>query len=188
MSGRWKSSLGPVILIAVAAVSLAACGSSKKSASTATTTTTPADGLIQAGITAENKGNTAGALADYQKAIKANPLSKIAYYDLGVIYQQENDVADASTNYQKAILIDPTYKSALFNLAILDTKADPTMAVSLYDKLLGLNANDTNVLFNLGLLLRQTGNATQGNAYLAKAIRLDPALASRLPATSTTKP
>jgi len=172
-------------LAVVTGVMVAACGSSKKTGTT--TTTTPADKLIQSGITAESHGDKASALADYQAALKADPLSNIAYYDLGVIYQQDNDAADARANYQKALLIDPTYKSALFNLAILDTPTDPTTAVSLYDQLLTINPNDTNVLFNLGLLLRNTGQAAQGNADLAKAIRLDPSLASRIP-TTTTKP
>ncbi len=183
-AGRTGWSL--IALAVVTALAIPACGSSKKSAST--TTTTPADGLIQAGVTAGDHGNTAAAIADYRAALKANPLSNIAYYDLGVIYQQKGDATDARTSYQKAILINPTYKSALFNLAILDTPTEPATAVSLYTQLLGLNANDSNVLFNLGLLLRQTGQTVQGNADLAKAIKINPALASRVPATTTTTP
>jgi Tfp pilus assembly protein PilF len=174
-----------MVCMLATALALTSCGSSKKAAITPTTTT-PADGLIQAGITAADHGNAAAAVADYQAALKADPLSNIAYYDLGVIYQQKGEVTGARTSYQKAILIDPTYKSALFNLAILDTPTDPAMALSLYTQLLGLNENDSNVLFNLGLLLRQTGQTAQGNADLAKAIRIDPALASRVPATTTT--
>jgi len=182
-AGRSAGSLVALVLVAVLA--LAACGSSKKAAST-TTTTTPADGLIQAGLAAGNRGDSAAALADYLAAVNDDPSSNVAYYDLGVIYQREGNTAQARADYQQAIRIDPTYKSALFNLAILDTSTDPTTALSLYKQLLTLNVNDSNVLFNLGLLLRQTGQTVEGNADLARAIKINPALASRVPATSTT--
>ena len=185
---RWtRQTLLSVVTVAlVTTLALAGCGSSKKSATT--TTTTPADKLIQAGIAAETKGDTASALTDYQAALKANPVSNIAYYDLGVIYQQKGNATDARSSYEKALLIDPTYKSALFNLAILDTPTDAPTAVSLYHQLLALNTSDPNVLFNLGLLLRQTGQSVQGNSDLSKAIKLDPSLAARVPVSTTTTP
>lgn len=163
---------------AIAALLLAGGSSSGKSPSTV------ANGYIEAGVTAENHGQLTAAIADYEAAIRANPRSASAYYDLGVIYQSQKNNLAASVAYQNALLILPNYKSALFNLAILVTPTEPATAVALYNRLLSLNSNDANVLFNLGLLLRRLGNTTAGNADLAKAISLSPSLTSRLPVTT----
>ena len=46
----------------------------------------------------------------------------------------------------------------------------------------GMNANDANVNFNLGLLLIAQNQPGPGHADLKKAIQINPALASRVPA------
>jgi tetratricopeptide (TPR) repeat protein len=174
------------LALSVVAAVVAGCGSYSKSATSA------ADRLVNEGLRAQQQGNAALALQDYQAAIKANPLDKYAYYDLGVVYQQGNDVANAASAYQKALLIDPKYKSALFNLAVLDTPSSPGTAVALYEQLDSFDPNDPNVLLNLGLLLRQLGDTQQGQADLTRAVQLNPALASRIPqvdaSPSTTAP
>jgi hypothetical protein len=49
-------------------------------------------------------------------------------------------------------------------------------------KLLAMNANDSNVLFNLGLILIDEGQKAQGQSDIDKAVVLNPELRSRLPA------
>ena len=82
----------------------------------------------------------------------------------------------------------PLLHAVLFNLAVLTTPTDPQQAMALYRKLLVLNPNDANVLFNLGLLLRQTGQPSAANTEIAAALKINPSLASRLPASTTTTP
>ncbi len=168
------------------ALIIVGCSSSKKPATSA------ADRLVNQGLQAQQQGNSALAIQDYQAAIKANPLDMYAYYDLGVVYQQRNDVANAAAAYQKALLINPNYKSALFNLAVLNTPSSPGTALALYEQLNATDPNDPNVLLNLGLLLRQMGNSAQADSDLAQAVQLNPALASRIPqaapAPATTLP
>ena len=57
----------------------------------------------------------------------------------------------------------------------------PQTAISLYRQLLALNPNDANVHLHLGLVLRQVGQTAAADAEIATAVRLDPALASRVP-------
>ncbi len=145
-----------------------------------------ADKLVQQGLQAQAAGRTGAAVADFQAASVKDPTNKFAYYDLGVLYQQRLGQPNlAAAAYRKAILADPTYKPALFNLAILETTADPAGAISLYNQLLQINPNDANVLFNLGLLLISQNQAPAGHVDLRKAIQLNPALASRVPAGTT---
>jgi tetratricopeptide (TPR) repeat protein len=154
--------------------------------SATTAAVTSAQKLLNDGIQAETQGNLDQAKQDYVGVLAADPTNKYAYYDLGVIYQQQGDVTDASTSYQKALLIDSNYKPALFNLAVLDTPIAPQTAITTYETLLRLNPDDPNVLLNLGLLLKQAGQAAEGEADIAKAIKISPPLASRLGSTTTT--
>jgi len=76
---------------------------------------------------------------------------------------------------------------------VLVTPTDPQTAISLYGRLLALDPNDANALLNLGLLLlADAGRADEARADLTKAVQINPALASRLPAdiktTSTLTP
>jgi tetratricopeptide (TPR) repeat protein len=141
-----------------------------------------ANALISQGLRAESSGKTHQAISDFKAAAARNPVSPVAYYDLGVIYQQYlKESSQAASYYNKAILADSSYKPALYNLAILNTASNPLEAVSLYDQLLKMNPNDSNVLFNLGLLLINLGQNAQGEADVQKAVLINPALKSRVP-------
>jgi tetratricopeptide (TPR) repeat protein len=164
----------------VATVVVASCSGAKP---------TPAESaskLVDKGLQAQNAGNTSAALADYQAALKVNPLDQIAYYDIGVILQARGDLPAASGAYQRALLIKPRYKAALFNLAIVTGSNSPARAVEMYEQLNGFDPHDPNVLLNLGLLLRRLGQNVAAKPYLAEAIRLDPSYASRVPAPAKT--
>jgi len=161
-------------------VPLLAAGCSKSSPST--TPAKAADKLVEQGLNAESVGQSAQAVKDFEAATVQNPADTYAYYDLGVIYQTKlNEPTLATDAYQKALLANPKYQPAMFNLAIVQTPTDPQAAINTYNQLLMLNANDANVLFNLGLLLIAQNQPTPGHADLQKAIMLQPSLASRVP-------
>jgi tetratricopeptide (TPR) repeat protein len=171
------------------ALAVSGCGSSSKKAATGTTTTTlsATDKLLQDGLAAQGAGKLDDARALYLKVIAADPANKIAFYDLGVIYQQLNSTAEARDAYGKALAIDAKYQPALFNLAVLETPGDKAKAAALYQQILDINPNDANVHLNLGLLLRDMGRQADSDTHLKRAVELDPTLASRAqPATTTT--
>jgi tetratricopeptide (TPR) repeat protein len=178
-----RARLGRLLLPAAflaGGVFIAACSSGSPSNASS------ANALISKGLAAVRSGQTAQALQDFSAAAAKNPTSPIPYYDLGVIYQQTlNQPAKAASSFNKALLADPTYKPALYDLAILDTPNNPIEAINLYNQILRLNPNDANVNFNDGLLLIAANQSDQGHALLKKAISINPALASRLPAGVT---
>ncbi len=167
----------PVLL--VVALAGAACS---KAATPSSSPAKTADNLVTKGLGAESKGESQTAVNDFTAAIAANPADTYAYYDLGVMYQSQlNNPTQAAAEYNKAILANPAYKPAIFNLAILETPNDPAGAIAEYQKILALDSNDADTNFNLGLLLIAQNQSTQGHADLAKAIMLEPSLASRVP-------
>jgi Tfp pilus assembly protein PilF len=189
-SDRWRQrrTRASVAVFAVVVMAvLGACSDGKKDAanSSGAGSGSPVDQLLDEGLQAQNAGQLDVAKQKYLDVLKLDPTNKIAYYDLGVLYQQQSDVANARDSYQKAILADSKYQPALFNLAILETPVNPARAEELYRQLLTINQKDANVHFNLGLLLKQVGRQQEGDAEIQTAVSIDPSLSSRIPASST---
>jgi Tfp pilus assembly protein PilF len=88
-----------------------------------------ADAQIQAGISAHVNGQDDLAIQYYQKAIKLDPKSGIAYNNIGNIYfRVKNDAKQAVTYYQKATEVQPTYLYGWWNLALAQQKLGQTSA------------------------------------------------------------
>jgi Flp pilus assembly protein TadD len=176
--------LAAILVLAV----LTACGSSghKSAATSSSNPASKAAALLEQGLAAQSHGQLDVAKAAYLQVVQLDPTNKYAHYDLGVIYQQLSALDDAATEYNKALAIDTSYKPAIFNLAVLETTRNPNHAVELYRRLLVLNPKDANVHLNLGLLLVQIGKKSEGAAEISTALKLNPALASRVPGKSPT--
>jgi tetratricopeptide (TPR) repeat protein len=166
--------LGPVLVL------IAACGSSSA---------TPAQGaaaLVTQGLKAQLSGDLATAASDYQQAIHLDGSSMVAHYDLGTVYDEQRNSAQAITEYQAALVIDPTFPDALFNLAVDTAGTNPQSASVLYSRVVSLQPNYAAAWLNLGFALMTQGDGVQARKDWAKAIALDPTLASRLPKTTPT--
>jgi tetratricopeptide (TPR) repeat protein len=166
--------LGPVL------VGVAACGSSHSTSAQAAAT------LVTQGLKAQLSGDLATAASDYQQAIHLDGSNMVAHYDLGTVYDQQRSSAQAITEYQAALVIDPTFPDALFNLAVDTAGTNPQSASVLYSRVVSLQPNYAAAWLNLGFALMTQGDGVQAKADWAKAIALDPTLASRLPKTTPT--
>jgi Tfp pilus assembly protein PilF len=184
--GRPRRLLLAVAAAVILSTALLGCSNDKKPATSSSSSGPSAvDQLLDEGVKAQADGHLDVARDKYLQVLQMDSTNKIAHYDLGVIYQLLDDSNNARDEYNKAITIDATYQPALFNLAILETSSNPGRAEELYRSLLQINANDANVHFNLGLLLKQIGRVDEGNTEVATAVQIDPSLASRVPAEST---
>ena len=169
----------PAVLVSVAALAAACSGGGSGNSNSPSSS---ANALVSQGLKAEKSGHTQQAIDDFKAAAAKNPVSPVADDDLGVIYQQYvKQPTQAASYYNKAILADASYKPALYNLAILDTTSSPQDAINLYNQLLKINPNDSNVLYHLGLILFNQGQKTEGQADVQKAVLINPALKSRVP-------
>ena len=140
--------------------------------------------LLSAGLSAQNAGRIGEAQSDYQKALQVDPTNYWADYNLGVIDQQAGRTASAERYYRSALALNPDLVPALYNLAIIQAGPDPSEAETLYRHASALEPKNAAVHLNLGFLLLQEGNKTEGHAELDMAVKLDPLLASRLPIAS----
>jgi len=176
-----------VIVVALALIGLGtAVGRYAFPSGSATAAATPAvraAALFNRSLAHQQAGQLTAAENGYRQVIQIDPVYYAAYYDLGVLYQESNRPNDATLAYEKTLIINPSFQPALFNLAILDSTSDPTTAITLYKRIQQLHPqNPSAVAFNLGLVYRETGKVSAGNAQLRYAISLDPSLAAKVPA------
>ena len=159
------------LLACTAVLLLAACGDT-------TGPPTPEGQLLNAGLAAQASGHDQTALDYFQQVLKQDPANKYALYDIGLIYQKQGKTAAAEGEYRAALISDPNYVPALFNLAILRTKEAPYESIDLYRHIIALQAGYAEAHLNLGYVLRDVGQVTEGNGEIAKALQLKPTLAS----------
>jgi tetratricopeptide (TPR) repeat protein len=168
---------------AAVAAAVAACGGGSSSsggsipqASIATT--------LAAGSAALRQHNYWAAEQLFMQVIRRDPREVAGYYNLGVAYQDQHDYRDALRAYAKAQALDQNFVPVLYNRAVLVSATDPQLAIFLYHRVIALQHDSPTAYLNLGLL-----EASQAPLHkwavkdLAKAVRLDPSLASRIPPT-----
>jgi tetratricopeptide (TPR) repeat protein len=162
-------------LLSLTLVGVAACGG------TSGTPAQQAAALVTKGLEAQLAGDLTTAQSDYQQATQLDHTNKYAYYDLGTVYDKLGNKVQAVQSYQTTLLIDPNFVDALFNLAVDTTVSDPTAAEQLYRKVIALQPTLASGWLNLGFVLMSEGKAAEARAAWAKAVSLDPSVASRIP-------
>lgn len=181
----------PVVAVALGALGMGTglVGGKKTPAKTPAQQATA---LLNAGLAAQAKGDTATAVSDYHQVLTVDSKNQFAYYDLGLIDQQAGRNVQAENEYRQSLTIDPNFEVALFNLAILRTGPAPQEAIDLYRHAITLAPKDAGAHLNLGFLLESLGQKAEGISELRLAIGIDPKLGSRVPAadlaTSTPAP
>lgn len=140
-----------------------------------------ATNLVTDGLKAQLAGNLSTAATEYQKAIQLDSNTMVAHYDLGTVYDQQGDKTLAVEEYRAALVIQPNFTDALFNLAVDTTGSDPVTARQLYLKVLSLQPNYAAAWLNVGFILESEGKGDEAKADWAKAVVLDPSLASHVP-------
>jgi Tfp pilus assembly protein PilF len=146
--------------------------------------------VLKKGVEAYQAGSLDKARSLNLDVLASDPGNKVAYYNLGVLAQSGNRAAEAEDYYRRSLAGDPQFLPALFNLAILREAAGANAeAADLYKQIIARNPDHAASHFNLGLLLyAKLNDQAGGQAEIAKALKLEPTLAARLPSQISTKP
>lgn len=158
-------------LLAVVALAVGACGND-----------VDPDQALQEGLAQQQAGNLVGAAEKYQLVLEVRPEDRYANYNMGVIEQAGGRAALAEGYYRASLSAAPDFVPAMFNLAILRTQAGATQeAIELYESTLAMQPDYAAAHLNLGLLYRDFNEPILAQKHLDRAVKLDPALADRLP-------
>jgi Tfp pilus assembly protein PilF len=166
------------------AVGMTVCSCAGASAPAQSSTAHRFDALLGSGRLLLQQGNTNGARQLFEQAVEMEPRSAIARYDLGVLFAQEGRNSQALTEYRLALARDPHYVPALYNEATIVSPKTPFKAMALYRKVIRLQPDSATALLNLGLLeVAAPHEEILGIVDLRHALKLEPALASSIPAS-----
>jgi hypothetical protein len=118
---------------------------------------------LKAGGESYERGDLAAARAHFEKAVKLDPGSILARYDLGVVYRDLELSEDAWIEFLEVIARDNRVASAFNNLAILEERLGYHRAAEAhYRRALALKHDFPDAHFNLGMLLLRLGRFPEG--------------------------
>ncbi len=111
----------------------------------------------------------------FQHALKVNPESSMAYFNLGLALQRKGMYEDAIAHYSQALRFRPDYAMAHNNIGvILLDRGNLEAAEKRFRLALAVDPGNAYAHYNLALLLLRRGEAEQAVPHLRQAARADP--------------
>ncbi|KAM6092107.1 protein O-mannosyl-transferase TMTC3 isoform 2-T9 [Theristicus caerulescens] len=120
----------------------------------------------------------------YLRALELDRTNADLWYNLAIVYIELKDPTEALKNFNRALELNPTHKLALFNSALLmQESGDARLRPEAKQRLLHYvkeEPQDANGYFNLGMLAMDDKKDMEAEAWMKKAIRLQPNFRSAL--------
>jgi serine/threonine protein kinase len=128
----------------------------------------------QASTLAEHSPSKAEAL--FLKAIKSDPKSVQAHFQLGHLYVKQKEYIKAIGVYQSVAKLDPQFSETYFNLAfIYAVKKEYAKAEEMYSRVVELAPPYMDeALYNLALVQEKQGKRAESIKNLEKALEINP--------------
>jgi len=127
------------------------------------------------GVARQLAGDLAGAAADYDAALAANPGHAEAYKDRGTLREARGDVDGAIADYDAALRFKPTYADAYLCRAVArGTKGNVDGAIADYSAAVRLDPGHARAYYGRGHLRQLRGDLAGAIADYSEALRLVP--------------
>ena len=135
--------------------------------------------LVNRGIEKAKNGDLDGAIADFNRAIKADPKNDAPYYNRAQARRLKKDAAGAVADYTKAIELGSTNPAAYNNRGNARSENnDRDGAIADYTRAIELKPDYARAYYNRGMLKKEKGDAAGAAADFKRAQKLDPDLVS----------
>jgi tetratricopeptide (TPR) repeat protein len=125
------------------------------------------------GLALAQSGKPKEAIRAFYQSILLKPDMAIAYSNIAAASLEIGDRKTAIIYSKKAIELSPNLAIAYYNLGLSLKQQDINVAIAQLQKSESLDANPQ-TLYNLGLLIQETGNLDKAQAYYRKAIAINP--------------
>ena len=121
--------------------------------------------------------NPAGAIQEYETAIKNDPDSPMLEMELAALYQRQGDVKQALAHVEKSLRLDPKQQEAYFLLASLHVGLNQLEeATREYERILTLDPENREARLFLATLYAQQRRYPKAIRTVQELLRLDPQL------------
>jgi tetratricopeptide (TPR) repeat protein len=122
-------------------------------------------------------GKNSDAEVILRKVLDEAPNHVLANFNMGVMAQFDNQLDDAINYYSTALVGAPMFKSALYNRGLANRDVgNIEQAIADLNTVIANYPDSASAAFNLGNILIEKGDQETGNAYIARALKLDPSL------------
>jgi len=125
------------------------------------------------GLALAQSGKPKEAIRAFYQTIQLKPDMAIAYSNIAAASLEIGDRKTAILYSKKAIELAPNLAIAYYNLGLSLKQQDLKEAIAQLQKSESLDANPQ-TLYNLGLLIQETGNLGKAQAYYRKALAINP--------------
>ncbi|MEG4804846.1 tetratricopeptide repeat-containing serine protease family protein [Microcoleus sp. ARI1-B5] len=131
------------------------------------------------GLTRFDKGDAAGAIADFNQAIKTQSDYAEAYFYRGLAYFDLRDLPKSIADYSKAIELNLSYVDAYYNRGlVLSGIGDKPGAIADYTQVIRLDRNFAAAYNNRGLVLSDLGEQKGAIDDFNQALQINPGRAN----------
>ena len=122
-----------------------------------------------------NLGQTPAGLAEFERAVHADPRYPEAWHNLGHSLRARGQLERACEAFEQALSISPGYRSARLNLGITRFALEqPDPALACFEALLERNRDDVEAMINAGLCMQLTGDLAKARQRYERALQLMP--------------
>jgi tetratricopeptide (TPR) repeat protein len=125
------------------------------------------------GLALAQSGKHKEAIRAFYQSIQLKPDMAIAYSNIAAASLEIGDRKTAILYSKKAIELSPNLAVAYYNLGLSLKPQDLNGAIAQLQKSENLDANPQ-TLYNLGLLVQETGNLDKAEEYYRKALAINP--------------
>jgi tetratricopeptide (TPR) repeat protein len=130
---------------------------------------------LRSGMDKYQKGDTQGALADYNQAIAIDPRFGMAYGVRGILKDEKlNDVQGALADFDQSVSLSPNFALAYNYRAKLKANKlnDPKGAIADYTRVIAINSREPGVFADRGALKLKLKDRAGGVKDLKQAARM----------------
>ena len=133
------------------------------------------------GVLNNQRGDFAAAEPLLARALRLNPRSPLAHFNMGLALWGMERPEEAVTQYQHTLLLKPDDHDALLNCALALQSLDrPRESLERWNQLLALDPQNQAGLLNRGIVLQDLHRSSEAEASFELALALDSAVADAL--------